>query len=226
MIVDESFLIRVELHLHTCYSKDSLVKPERLIRYCRKKGISRFAITDHNEIEGAFTAHALAPENVIVGEEIETTDGELLGYFMSEWVPPGLKPMEAIERLKSQGAVVSVAHPFDTVRTQHWTRESLLEITPHIDAIEVFNARCLKMQPNNEAASFAEEQGLLATVGSDAHSLWELGRASLLMPDFDGPEEFKFSLTQAQHHVQLSPFIVHGFSRVAVYFKKLQDFLR
>jgi predicted metal-dependent phosphoesterase TrpH len=226
MMVNENSLIRVELHLHTCYSKDSLVKLEKLLQHCQKKGISRFAITDHNVIDGAFAAQALAPENVILGEEIETTEGELLGYFMSEWVPPGLEPMETIERLRAQDAVISVAHPFDTVRSQHWSRESLLAIAPHIDAVEVFNARCLNQQPNQDAASFAEEQGLLATVGSDAHSLWELGRASLLMPDFQNVDEFKSALAHARQDVGLSPIFVHGFSRFAVYFKKLQKLLR
>lgn len=219
-------LVRVELHLHTCYSKDSLVKPERLVQFCQKKGISRFAITDHNEIEGALVAQALAPDCIIIGEEIETTEGELLGYYVSERVPPGLRPMEAVECLKALGAVISVAHPFDTVRSQHWSVESLLEIAPYIDAIEVFNARCLTMQPNLDAATFAEEQGLLATVGSDAHTLYELGQASLLMPDFKNAEEFRSSLAQSEQKVRLLPFFVHGFSRFAVYYKKLKNLLR
>jgi len=86
------------------------------------------AITDHNQIEGALRAKSLAPELVIVGEEIETTQGELIGYFMTEWVPAGLDSMETIKRLRAQGAVISVPHPFDTVRSQHWTEADLLAI--------------------------------------------------------------------------------------------------
>ncbi len=220
--MDDASLIRVELHLHTCYSKDSLVRPERLIRYCRKKGIDKFAVTDHNEIDGAFEAQAVAPENVIVGEEILTTEGELLGYFMTEKIPAGLTPMEVIERLRAQGAVISVAHPFDTVRSKHWTRESLLAIAPYLDAIEVFNSRCMTIKPNNEAKTFAEEEGLLGTVGSDAHVLWEVGRSTLLMPDFQGPDEFKLALAQAEQDVRLSPYFVHGLSKSASYIKKLR----
>ncbi len=220
--MDDASLIRVELHLHTCYSKDSLVRPERLIRYCRKKGIDKFAVTDHNEIDGAFEAQAVAPENVIVGEEILTTEGELLGYFMTEKIPAGLTPMEVIERLRAQGAVISVAHPFDTVRSKHWTRESLLAIAPYLDAIEVFNSRCMTIKPNNEAKTFAEEEGLLGTVGSDAHVLWEVGRSTLVMPDFHGPDEFKLALAQAEQDVRLSPYFVHGLSKSASYIKKLR----
>ncbi len=216
--------IRVELHMHTHASKDSLIKPERLLGYCDQIGLDRIAITDHNVIEGAFEARDIAPEKVIVGEEIRTTQGELIGYFMTEWVPPDLTPMEAIERLKAQNAVISVAHPFDTVRKAHWQESELLKIMPYVDAIEIFNARCLRDTPNVLARQFAQEHGLLATVGSDAHSLWEVGRASLTLPDFDGPQAFRQALDQAELRVRLSPAYVHLFSRYAVFRKRLSAF--
>lgn len=222
MSIKAQALIRVELHVHTRYSKDSLVDPEKLLAHCEKIGIDRIAITDHNEMEGAFATHALAPERVIVGEEIQTTEGELLGYFMQERVPPGLPPQEAIRRLRAQGAVISVAHPFDTVRSQHWDREVLAALAPEIDAVEVFNARCLGDGPNEIAAQFAREHHLLATVGSDAHSLLEVGRASLRMPAFAGAEDFKAALSAAQVEAHLSLALVHLFSRYAVFVKTLK----
>ena len=97
-------VVRVELHLHTRASKDSLVQIEDLLKRCDQIGIDRVAITDHNVIENALKAKAMAPDRVIVGEEIETTRGELLGYFMTEHVPPGLEPLAAIARLRAQGA--------------------------------------------------------------------------------------------------------------------------
>ncbi len=214
--------IRVELHMHTQASKDSLVQPERLLKHCKRIGIDRIAITDHNQIQIALTAKALAPDRVIVGEEIRTTQGELIGYFMSEWVPPDLHPMAAIERLQAQKAFISVAHPFDTVRSQHWQLEDLEQIAPYIDAVETFNARCLQMAPNLMAQQFAKEQRLLSTVGSDAHSLWEVGRAVMAMPDFDGPESFRIALQEAQPQVRRSPFWVHFFSRYASLIKRLR----
>jgi predicted metal-dependent phosphoesterase TrpH len=223
MTPNDTQTIRVELHAHTQASKDSLVRPERLIEHCAKIGIDRIAITDHNEIKGAFAARDLAPERVIVGEEIETTQGELIGYFMQEWVPPGLTPMEAIEMLRAQGAVISVAHPFDTVRSKHWREADLLEIAPHIDAIEVFNARCLRDAPNQQAAVFAKQHGLLATVGSDAHSLFEVGRASLVLPHFEGAEGFRKALADARPIARLSPAFVHLFSRFASFYKRIKN---
>ncbi len=225
MKVEDPALIRMECHAHTEASKDSLVRPGRLIQHCQKIGIHKIAITDHNEIEGALAAQALAPDRVIVGEEIETTQGELIGYFMREWVPPALAPMAAIERLREQGAVISVAHPFDTIRSKHWKQEDLLAIVPHIDAIEVFNARCLRNQPNQEAEAFAKQHDLLATVGSDAHSLYEVGTASLQLPAFSDAASFTRALAEARHNTRLSPAFVHLFSRFATFYKRLTRLL-
>ena len=214
-----SRLVRVELHAHTCFSKDSLVRPERLLDHCARLGIDWIAVTDHNEIEGAFMASQLAPDRVIVGEEIETTGGELIGYFMQEWVPPGLEPMAAVARLRDQGALISVPHPFDTVRSKHWTQAGLEEILPNVDALETFNARCLNNQPNQAAAACAQQHGLLETVGSDAHSLWEVGRATLRLPEFEDAEGFQQALARAEKATRRSPAFVHLFSRFAVFVK-------
>ena len=225
MNAHQNDFVRVELHAHTVASKDSLVRPERLIRHCEKIGIDKIAITDHNEIQGALAARDLAPDRVIVGEEIETTQGELIGYFMREWIPPGLTPKSAIERLRAQGAVISVAHPFDTIRSKHWKEEDLLAIVPDIDAIEVFNARCLRNQPNQQAENFAQQHGLLATVGSDAHSLVEVGMASLDLPPFEDAAGFKAALAEAHRRTRLSPAFVHLFSRFASFYKRMENLL-
>ncbi len=216
--------VRVELHMHTSESPDSLVSVEKLLTHCQKKGIDRIAITDHNVIQGALKAKMLDPERVIVSEEIATTKGELLGYFMSEWVPPNLESQEAIQRLRAQGAVISVAHPFDKIRKCHWTAEDLAEIAPNLDAIEAFNARCFSDAPNQQAAAFAREHNLLETVGSDAHTLWEMGRATLHMPDFQDAETFKAVLKDAVKDTTFSPPFVHLFSRFAVFMKRLKKY--
>jgi hypothetical protein len=215
--------LRVELHLHTHASEDSLITPQKLLQHCSQSGIDRVAVTDHNSIAGALAAHALAPDQVIVGEEIETTQGELLGYFMTELVPAGLEPMDAIQRLRAQGAVISISHPFDRTRSAKWTDDQLLVIAPHVDAIEVFNARCFTNKPNRLAAAFAWEHGLLGIVGSDAHSLMEIGRASLSMPPFKDAVGFLRALGAARPHTRLSPTFVHLFSRWANIVKKLRS---
>jgi predicted metal-dependent phosphoesterase TrpH len=213
--------IKVELHLHTYASKDSLIQPQKLLEKCDRLEIDRFAVTDHNVMEGAIELKNVAPERVIVGEEIQTTQGELIGYFMCEWVPPGLTPMETIERLRSQGAVISIPHPFDAIRSQGWTQAQLERIVPHVDAIETFNARCLRNQPNEKAKEFAYRWNKLETVGSDAHSLWEVGRAHLIMEGFSDAKSFLLALKQAKQVMDKSPAWVHLFSRYAALHKKV-----
>src|SRR5262245_25142036 len=106
----------VELHSHTYASDDCLMRPADIIRTCARRGIDRLAVTDHNSRAGALEMQALAPGLVIVGEEVMTTQGELLGYFLRECVPAGLSPQETIARLRAQGAAISVSHPFDRLR--------------------------------------------------------------------------------------------------------------
>ncbi len=213
--------VRVELHCHTKASKDSLVPVGRYLKQCRKLGISKIAITDHNQIEEALAAKAITPEMVIVGEEIQTTKGELLGYFMSDRVPPGLTPLETIHRLRDQGAVICIPHPFDPFRSKDWKPGDLEALVPHVDAVETFNARCLGIRPNLEAALFANENDLLQIVGSDAHTLNELGMATLVMPNFNDVESFIEGLSIAEQNTELSPFYVHLFSNYAKFSKLL-----
>ncbi|MDF1520195.1 MAG: PHP domain-containing protein [Brevefilum sp.] len=214
--------LRVELHCHTSASVDSLVSVEKILSRCKTLGINKIAITDHNVIHAAQSAKAMAPDMVIVGEEIQTTKGELIAYLVSEWVPPGLDPKETIERLREQGAVISIPHPFDPFRGKDWDPGDLEGLAPYIDAVETFNARCFGKQANLTAADFGRHHGLLETVGSDAHTLRELGRATLRMPDFSDAESFRAGLRQAEKITQHSPIFIHFYSRFAKLIKKFQ----
>ena len=213
---------RVETHCHTLYSKDSLTQPAALLAACRKKGIDRVIITDHNTISGALAAQKLDPERVIIGEEIMTQAGELLAAFVMEEIPAGLTPLETVHRLRAQGAFISVSHPFDTTRSGNWKLPDLLEITPLVDAIEVFNARCFSAKMNTQAQTFAVQHSLPGTVGSDAHTTFELGTACLEIPAFDTAEAFRQNLPHARQRIQRSPAWVRLSSRYAVFAKKLR----
>ena len=213
-------MLRVEFHCHTVYSKDSLARPERLLAACQRKGIDRLVITDHDTIEGAKRCQELDPQRVIVGEEILTQAGELLAAFVQEEVPAGLPPLEAIHCLRQQGAFIGVSHPFDLMRKGHWTLAELMEITPLVDAIEIFNARCFLPIYNAQAQAYAEKYGLLGTVGSDAHAIFELGRATQCLPDFSDATSLKAALPQAEVEVRPSSPWVHFASRWAVWMKE------
>ncbi|MCE9645099.1 MAG: PHP domain-containing protein [Chloroflexi bacterium] len=207
--------LSVEFHCHTHASRDSLTRPADLVAAARRKGIDRVVVTDHNSIAGALEAQAIDPERIIIGEEIMTTKGEILASFVKHEIPAGLTPQETIRRLKEQGAFISVSHPFDEMRKGAWRREDLLEILPFVDAVEVFNSRCMLARFNTLAGEFAERHGLPGTVGSDAHAAFELGRSLLLMEPFTGPEEMRRAIRSAEMKVRRSSLGVHLLSRYA-----------
>lgn len=209
----------VELHCHTYHSSDSIMLPEQILALCDKRHIDRIAITDHNSITGALEAAALAPERVIIGEEILTTEGEILGYFLKEEVPEGLPPLEVIQLLKDQGAVISVSHPFDLTRGCHWSHDTLEGLLTHVHALEILNARTWTNKPNQQAADLAARAGLPGTAGSDAHAPIEVGRATVTMPDFDDAESFRTALKSARIRGRRSIPLVHFTSRYAVWRK-------
>ncbi|MBW4436081.1 MAG: PHP domain-containing protein [Pleurocapsa minor GSE-CHR-MK-17-07R] len=212
---------RVELHSHTLWSKDCVVSFGRIAARCAALGIDKIAITDHNTADGALEMQRLYPELVIVGEEIMTPQGELLGYFMKESIPAGLSPEETITRLRAQGAVISVSHPFDRLRKGAWEESDLARILPLVDAIEVFNARCMFAEDNTRALAFAQAHGAIGTAGSDAHSQVEYGRSGMLMDPFHTADEMRASLSTAQSIDRLSPWFVHVNSKTAKWSKKL-----
>lgn len=211
----------VEFHCHTIYSKDCLTTPEALVRAARKKGLDRVIVTDHNSIAGARAAQQIDPQRIIVGEEIMTTRGEILAAFVQEEIPPGLTPLETIRLLREQGAFISVSHPFDVWRGGHWELNDLLEIAPLVDAIETFNARCYLPAFNEKAAAFVKQHNLSGTVGSDAHTTWELGQATLTVADFGSGPQLKLALATSTARVRLSSPFIHATSRFAVIMKKL-----
>ncbi|HSM71698.1 MAG TPA: PHP domain-containing protein [Anaerolineales bacterium] len=215
-------LIRIEFHCHTVFSGDSLTSPQKLVDVCRRKGIDRVVVTDHNTITGAVAAQKLDPELVIVGEEILTTRGEILAAYVIEEVPPNLSPQETIRRLKEQGAFISVSHPFDRLRKGGWKEEDLLEILPDVDAIEIYNSRCMNPNFNRRARAFAEKHDIPGTVGSDAHAAFELGRSVLLLEQFEGADELRSVIRKGIPQVKWSPPWFHFSSRYASIYKKLQ----
>jgi len=185
-----------------------------------RKSLDHVVITDHNVIQGAFEASRLNSYIFIIGEEIMTQQGELLGFFMTDLIPPGLSAQMSIKLLREQDAFISVSHPFDVSRKGHWNEDDLLDILPLVDAIETFNSRCISPQYNQKAVEFAAQHNIPGTVGSDAHSLRELGTATLTLPNFHDAASLKLAISQAQPEVRLSSPFVHFFSRYAVWRKK------
>lgn len=193
--------LRAEFHCHTIFSGDSSNKPADLVTEARRRGLGRLAVTDHNTIRGALAAKALDAELVIIGEEIMTSRGELLGYFLHEEIPARLSPEETIKRLRAQGAFIAVPHPFD-IRRHAFALRDLEWLAQETDAFEVFNARCFSAKTNEKAARFARERGLAKLAGSDAHSLVELGLASVELAEFNNASELRAALKESTFHAR------------------------
>ena len=183
--------------MHTHFSPDSEMSPEKLVARCAKVGLECIAVTDHNTIEGALEVQRIAPFMVIVGEEVATAEGEITGLFLKEPVPRGLPPLETAVRIKAQGGLVSLPHPFDRFRRAVISESALEGLLPHVDIVEVFNSRNNLSADDRKAQDFAQEHGFLTSGVSDAHTTFELGRTYVQMPEFDGtPEGFKRALAQ------------------------------
>jgi hypothetical protein len=202
-------LIKADLHIHTCYSIDCLTPLEQIVERCLELGINCIAVADHNTIAGALKLREIAPFKVIVAEEILTPVGEIMGLFLSEKISQGLSPQETISRIRSQGGLVAIPHPFG--RSLPWNANMLTstEILPQVDIIETFNSRTPFSSSIAKARKLAEEQGKAASAGSDAHTLGEIGQAYVEMPEFDGPDDFLNSLAQGKIFGQKSSYLAH-----------------
>lgn len=212
-------LIKVDFHVHSIASKDSLSKGEKLYEQAKKLGLGKLILTDHNTIAGALALQRKYPDFVIVGEEILTTRGEILAIFVKEELPKGIEPLEAFKRLKEQGAFISLSHPYAPMR-HGWTEAEMEEYLPFLDAIEIANARNLP-EMNRSAANFAAAHGLCGTAGSDAHGVPELGAMGLELPDFFSADELRTAVKSAQVFGKESSLAVRYYSRSAVFLKAL-----
>ena len=214
-------MLKVDFHTHTYRSKDSLTSIAKFIAAARASGLDRVVVTDHNTIRGALEAFEAAPDIVIPGEEVQTTEGELLAAYVTKEVPRGLEPLEALKCLKDQGAFISVSHPFDP-RRSGWRLETLEMLVPLIDAIEIFNARVISPRHNQLAQKFAAAHNLPGTAGSDGHHPSEIGRAYLMIPDFNDAESLRTAIRSASAGGRISSPFVHLYSTRAKLIKALK----
>lgn len=206
--------MKIDLHTHTLCSKDCCNKYDRIIQAVQRAGLSGIAVTDHNEFAGALELQQRAPFIVIPAEEIKTSAGEIIGLFLTELIPPGLEPLETVSRIHAQGGLAYVPHPFDEIRGSRIRRWALDLVTPHIDILEVFNARNALPRYNQRALDYARQHDLLAGAGSDTHTYGEYGRAYVDIPPFDGSAKFLESMRHGTWHGKLSSPVVHARTRV------------
>ncbi len=211
--------MKIDLHVHSQYSKDALSKPESIIKEVQKKGLSGIAITDHNTVECWPKLLPLAKKAgvlVVKGEELKVkehgkTIGELSALFMQEDIKSFELP-EILDAAKRQDALLIIQHPFDLFR-KRWKR---MDYWNKFQGIEVFNSRCVLNSWNKKAMKFAREHEFSATAGSDAHVPQEIGNAFI---EFEGESEEELRKAILKRKVviagKLSSPLIHVFSTIA-----------
>jgi len=159
------------------------------------------------------TPATLQTQYPIIGEEVLTSCGEIIGLFLTEEIPRRLSPEETVARIKAQGGLVCIPHPFDRFRPHSRLRRNALEkIMPDIDLIEVFNSRTFLSGDSARALQFAQSHGLPGTVGSDAHVIREIGRSFMELPEFNDAEQFRLALGQGKIFTQRTSPLIHFYN--------------
>ncbi len=204
----------VELHAHTSASPCATVHPDKLIRLVEQKGLQAIAITDHDRIDAAQYIRKKASFYVIIGEEISTKDGDIIGYFLQNTIQPGLSAKETVERIREQGGLVCIPHPCDKLRKYRLRRESLESILDEIDFLETWNARNVFVSANKNAERIAVTHSIAQICGSDSHTKFEIGRSTMTVDPFRSPNEFRSSITTGTRLHRKSPAWVHGLTKL------------
>lgn len=180
---------KFDLHIHSKFSPDAVSEPETIIKKVKAAGLTGFAITDHNTIRAWPELTRLAKQNNLVfipGQEIDVTfKGKKLGHILALFTYDKITSteiLEVVEDARSQSALLSFPHPFDTGRFFKGFDYLINNgpISRFVPAMETFNARVLTSRANEIAKEFAHKHGLIQTAGSDAHMPYEIGSGYLI----------------------------------------------
>ena len=198
-------MYKLDLHTHSIISHDGGIKPAQYQKLLDDKSIV-IAITDHNKIAMALQLREKFGEQIIVGEEVMTNKGEIIGLFIKELIPKKLSPEETIKKIREQNGLVYIPHPFEKTR-RGLPLEVLESIVNDVDIIEVFNARTLEPRKSGWANNFADKHHIIKAASSDAHSVSGFGGAFSLVSQIPTKDNLRLLLTEADFHKQSAPFL-------------------
>lgn len=168
-------MFKIDLHTHSSHSHDGGVSAVQYEKVLSTGLLDMVAITDHNEIDFALGMHAQLGDKIIVGEEIMTTHGEIIGLFLTKRIPANLTPIETVREITAQGGLVYIPHPFETFR-KGLDPKTLEEITDHVDILEVCNGRAFLQNRSAQAVVWARLNAVVSAASSDAHGIKGLGK--------------------------------------------------
>jgi len=202
--------MKVSFHLHSKYSKDSLLDLEKIAQIAEKNKIDAVILTDHNNLAPEKEIEKIKKIRIIPGEEIKTKEGEIIGIFLKEKIEMGLGIKETIEKIKEQKGLVIVPHPFDSFRKNRLKEKSLFENIDQIEIIEIFNSRNILNSANKKALEFAKKYNKVFIVGSDAHSQFEIAKAIIEIEDFSDQFDFLEKLKKAKFFTKKTSIFVQS----------------
>jgi predicted metal-dependent phosphoesterase TrpH len=209
--------VRVDCHLHTALSGDAVTSIDQLAERVEQEQLDVVFVTDHNVTAAAVAAAERGiGARVLVGEEIRTREGDVIGLFLTERIPYVLPLGQVTGLIRAQGGLIYLPHPFDQGRSSLGAVADELCATGNADVIEVFNAKIEDQTANHQAAGLAARYGLPGGAGSDAHDPEGIGAAYLEMPDFDGPADFLAALAHATITGEYRPHAVRYARRPAM----------
>jgi predicted metal-dependent phosphoesterase TrpH len=191
--------LRIDLHLHSCFSPDSTTRLDELVERCRELSLDRIALTDHHTAEGALELSRREPELAIVGEEVATTEGDIIGLFLTGSIASGGTPEDVCDAIHAMGGLTYACHPLDRRRAR-FGAERLVELAPRFDIIETHNAWA-DPAANRAAAELCRDLGKVAATGSDSHAARELGTSWMEIEPYDGTADFLRKLGSARHMI-------------------------
>jgi|WetSurMetagenome_2_1015567.scaffolds.fasta_scaffold36546_3 predicted metal-dependent phosphoesterase TrpH len=221
---DDRPALLFDMHVHSWYSSDSIIPVMSHVRLWERHRILPL-VCDHNTIAGSVSVyrqiHAMNPEiPVIRAEEIMTADGEIIGAFLTEEIPPFMSAEATLDAIHEQGALAIVPHPFCSLRSSAIRSDVLDRIVHRVDIIEGFNGRIVDERDNDGARRYAARHGIPVSAGSDAHTLVELGRTYMVLEPFSSPEELIRGVRSAAIHYRRTPPAIHAVTRILQNAKK------
>lgn len=167
-------MIKIDLHTHSVGSPDGGITIEEYAKLLDDKVLDMIAITDHDSIDQALAIQNKLGPRIIIGEEITSLEGEIIGLFLRQKVEPGLSAIETVQAIKSQGGLVYIPHPFETVR-KGITKSAIDSISDEIDIVEVYNGRAVFQNKGPQALTWARLNNKIGAASSDAHGIKGVG---------------------------------------------------